>query len=52
MNTSEVGADVHLTPTFSVFGGWRWWDYEEIVEGESDLDVDLSGPSFGLLFRF
>ncbi len=52
MNTSEVGANVHLTQTFSVFGGWRWWDYEEVVDGESDLDVDLSGPTFGLLFRF
>ena len=52
INPSAVGADVHLTSPFSAFGGRRWWDYEEVVEGELDLDVDLSGPTFGLLFRF
>jgi len=52
IRAAEVGANLHLTSYVSLFGGWRWLKYEEDIDRASDLDVDLSGPSFGLLFRF
>lgn len=53
LGTAMVGGDLHLTPTLSLFGGWRWWHYVEDVSSESDFDdVRLSGPTFGALLRF
>lgn len=48
----EAGARLHLTGHLSLFGGWREWDYDENVDNESDIDLELSGPTFGALLRF
>lgn len=48
----ESGARLHMTSNLSFFGGWREWEYDENVRNESDLDLELSGPTFGVLLRF
>ncbi|HKK53795.1 MAG TPA: hypothetical protein VKA74_19525 [Myxococcota bacterium] len=52
LRSREAGVRLHLTRHLSLFGGWREWDYDENVENESDIDLDLSGPTFGSLLRF
>lgn len=52
VRAAEVGSNLHLTSNVSLFGGWRWLKYEEDIDHGSDMDVDLAGPTFGLLFRF
>lgn len=49
--TAEVGSQINLTPNVSLFGGWRWSSYNESIDHGSNLDVDISGPAFGLLIR-
>jgi hypothetical protein len=51
MTTAEVGTNVHLTRNVSLFGGWRWWTYDETVSHDSDVHTKLTGPTFGLSFR-
>lgn len=51
--SAEVGSNLHLTRNVSLFGGWRWWNYSENIEGESDLeDLQVEGPTFGAALRF
>lgn len=51
--TFETGANLHLTRNLSVFGGWRWWQYDQEIEGASDIDdIDVNGPTFGAALRF
>lgn len=48
----EAGARLHMTSNLSLFGGWREWEYDESVRNESDIDLELNGPTFGVLVRF
>ena len=52
LGTFEVGGNLHVTSTASLFAGWRYWSYTEDLHNASDLDVELAGPTFGLLLRF
>ncbi len=52
MQTIDLAGDLHLASHLSFFGGWRWWTYEEQISHDSDVEVELSGPAFGVLLRF
>lgn len=49
--TAEVGGQLHLTSALSVFGGYRWSGWEETIHRSSDIEMVLSGPTFGVLLR-
>ncbi len=49
----QVGAELNLTRNIAVFGGYRWWEYEEESFGSgSDIDLDIRGPTTGLSLKF
>jgi len=48
--TWEAGLELEPHPTIGLFAGWRWWNYDKEVPG-SDIDLELSGPTFGLHFE-
>ncbi|MFQ5655087.1 MAG: hypothetical protein ACE5GW_10195, partial [Planctomycetota bacterium] len=53
LGTTEIGAEMIPSPNLAVFAGWRWWEYEE--EGlniNSDIELQMSGPTLGLRVRF
>lgn len=51
LTTLETGIEVEPHPSIGLFLGWRLWDYAKERKG-SDIDVELSGPTFGLNFEF
>ena len=49
----EVGAELNLTRNVAVFSGYRWWSYrEEDMQGGSNVDLDVEGPTAGLSLKF
>lgn len=48
----QLDAQVQATKNLSLFGGWRWLGYAQERHDESDLELDFSGPTFGLQLRF
>lgn len=52
-SSMEVGTKVNLMSNLSLFGGWRWWRFEEDdINNASDIKLKLSGPMAGLLLKF
>lgn len=51
VKTAEVGGQLHVTSALSVFGGYRWTSWDENIHRSSDVRMDLSGPTFGVLLR-
>jgi hypothetical protein len=49
---TEVGVELNLTRNVSVFGGYRWWRYEESFSSESDWKLDIRGPTAGASLKF
>ncbi len=49
---AQVGLELNLTRNVSVFGGYRWWSYEEHHSAASDIDLRLRGPTAGLSLKF
>ncbi len=45
---AEAGLSFAPHEKVTVFGGWRWWDLEVDRSGEADIELELSGPTFGL----
>ncbi|HET6202244.1 MAG TPA: hypothetical protein VFI25_05510 [Planctomycetota bacterium] len=49
----ELGLAVPAARRARIFGGWRWWSYElNAGGGDSDVRLDLSGPTIGVELRF
>ena len=49
----ELGVNLSLTPSFSVFGGWRKQEYtDEMSSPKSDISLMMAGPMAGLLLTF
>ncbi len=53
-NLTSAETGISLTPhdRVSVFGGWRWWDLEVDRSGEADIELEMSGPVFGVHVHF
>lgn len=50
---AEVRGHYRFTQNAEVFAGWRWWSYTYFHQDfASDLDTQLSGPTFGVKMRF
>jgi hypothetical protein len=48
LTSGETGISVTPHEHVSIFGGWRWWDLEVDREGEADIQLEMSGPLFGV----
>ncbi|MEM7261809.1 MAG: hypothetical protein AAF488_07430 [Planctomycetota bacterium] len=50
----EAGIEGTVLPGVALFGGWRLWRYRADRGGSfhTDVDVDLMGPTLGVLFSF
>jgi opacity protein-like surface antigen len=49
---AQVGVELNLQRNVSVFGGYRWWRYEESLSNESNWELRLRGPTAGLCLKF
>jgi hypothetical protein len=52
IDDTEVGAELNLMRNFSIYGGYRWWSYEESFSADSDWDIDIRGPTAGASLKF
>ncbi len=56
LGTVELGATLrpYSNPRLALFGGWRYWDYDEERDGPSvaDIYLTLSGPTAGIQLSF
>jgi opacity protein-like surface antigen len=49
----QVGVDLNLTRNVAVFGGYRWWKYDEdAMSSGSDVDLEIEGPTAGVALKF
>jgi hypothetical protein len=49
---AQVGVELNLQRNVSVFGGYRWWRYEESLSNESNWELRIRGPTAGLSLKF
>ena len=53
LGDAELGFALKPVGGLSLFAGWRWWDYdEEVPADESDIELDISGPTCGVELLF
>ena len=49
---AQVGVELNLQRNISVFGGYRWWRYEESLSNESNWELRIRGPTAGVSVKF
>ncbi|HXK26009.1 MAG TPA: hypothetical protein VMS55_25300 [Myxococcota bacterium] len=49
---AQIGVELNLQRNVSVFGGYRWWRYEESLSNESNWELRIRGPTAGLSLKF
>ena len=49
---AQVGVELNLQRHVSVFGGYRWWRYEETLSNESNWELRIRGPTAGVSVKF
>ena len=49
---AQVGVELNLQRNVSVFGGYRWWKYEETLSNESNWELRIRGPTAGVSLKF
>ncbi|HVN36707.1 MAG TPA: hypothetical protein VMW19_00870 [Myxococcota bacterium] len=49
---TQVGVELNVQRNVSVFGGYRWWRYEETFSNESNWELRIRGPTAGLSLKF
>ena len=49
---TEIGVELNLLRNLSVYGGYRWWSYQESFSPDSDWDIDIRGPTAGASLKF
>jgi hypothetical protein len=49
---TQVGVELNLVRYVAIFGGYRWWRYEESLNNESDWEIKIRGPTAGVSLKF
>jgi hypothetical protein len=49
---TEIGVELNLVRNVSLYGGYRWWSYEESFSPDSDWDIEIRGPTAGASLKF
>lgn len=52
LSSVELGVSLSPVSNFSIFGGWRWWEYTYDRGYDSSIRLEISGPMAGLLISF
>ncbi|HEX5068168.1 MAG TPA: hypothetical protein VFY49_18755 [Myxococcota bacterium] len=52
IDDTTVGVELNLIRYVALFGGYRWWRYEESFNNESDWEIKLRGPTAGVALKF
>ena len=52
IDDATVGVELNLVRYVAVFGGYRWWRYEESLNNQSDWEIKIRGPTAGVSLKF
>jgi hypothetical protein len=52
IDDATVGVELNLVRYVALFGGYRWWRYEESLNNQSDWEIKIRGPTAGVALKF